>query len=138
MRIARLLVIVVLAGGVWLYSNHELKKMDAEEAVSTQGFVAMTMPDGMSAHGVIIFSPKDCPSDAAQRAEALAQSLRSAGVEFSRSDAAEFGDLPDAETVARIEAVMNGPVPVVFVNGKAKANPSAQEVIAELHSGAPG
>ncbi|HMB56774.1 MAG TPA: hypothetical protein VKM35_06155 [Arenimonas sp.] len=138
MRIARLLVIVVLAGGAWYYSDRELKKMDAEEAVSTQGFAAMTMPDGMSARGVIIFSPKDCPSDAAQRAEALAQSLRSAGIEFSRSDEANFGDLPDADTAARIEAVMNGPVPVVFVNGKAKANPSAAEVIAELHSGQKG
>jgi hypothetical protein len=32
-------------------------------------------------------------------------------------------------------SVMNGPVPVVFVNGKAKANPTPEEVVAEYRGG---
>jgi hypothetical protein len=32
----------------------------------------------------------------------------------------------------RINGIMNGPLPAVFVNGRAKSNPSADEVASEF------
>ena len=90
------------------------------------------MPDGMPDQGIIIFAPQNCPSDAAQRADALAQYLSGKGIAFSRSSSAEYGDLASREEVDQVMAVMNGPIPVVYVNGKAKANPTPQEVEAQF------
>ena len=35
----------------------------------------------------------------------------------------------------RMNRIMNGPLPVVFVNGRAKSNPSLDEVVAEFRAG---
>ena len=32
----------------------------------------------------------------------------------------------------RMSRIMNGPLPIVFFNGRAKANPSLDEVVAEF------
>jgi len=98
---------------------------------ATTGFTPIPMPDGMPDHGIIIFAPRNCPSDAAQRADALAQYLSGKGIAFTRSTSAEYGDLASREEVDRVMAVMNGPIPVVYVNGKAKANPKPEEVLAQ-------
>jgi hypothetical protein len=37
----------------------------------------------------------------------------------------------DSSVVARVMSVMNSPLPIVFVRGKAKSNPSLEEVVAE-------
>lgn len=91
-------------------------------------FVAVPMPNVISSRGIVIFAPANCPSDAAQRADALAGYLSRRGIAFVRSSAAEFGDLSSQAEVDRVMAVMNGPIPVVYVNGRAKANPEAEEV----------
>lgn len=102
---------------------------------SARGFVAVPMPDGLPSSGVVLFAPRDCPSDAARRAEALARALDAAHVPYVRADHAEYGNLASPEDATRVLAVMNGPVPVVYVNGRARANPTAQEVLAEYRGG---
>ena len=59
----------------------------ADEIVGTSaairratGFTPIPMPD----QGIIIFAPRNCPSDAAQRAEAVAQYLSGKGIAFAR------------------------------------------------------
>ena len=111
---------------------------DAAVVASAAGFVPVPMPDGMSPHGVVVFAPENCPSDAAQRAYALISDLGGRGVPVVRASAANFSSLADAETQQRVLSVMNGPIPIVFVNGKAKANPSVQDVLAEYRRKAPG
>ncbi len=101
------------------------------ERDATSGFIAVPMPDGVSDKGIVIFAPANCPSDAAQRAEALAQYLRDHGIRYVRASSAEYSDLGSREEVERVTALMNGPIPVVYVNGKAKANPRPEEVEAE-------
>jgi len=99
-------------------------------------FTPIPMPDGMPDHGIIIFVPQNCPSDVAQRADALAQYLSDKGIAFTRSTSAEYGDLASREEVDRVMAVMNGPIPVVYVN--AKANPKPEEVEAQYRLEAQG
>lgn len=105
---------------------------------STGGFVDIPMPDGMSPHGVVIFAPENCPSDAAQRAERLASLLSSNGIAYRRATAADYNNLTSQEEANRVLAVMNGPIPIVYVNGRAKSNPAPDEVVAEYHRGKSG
>jgi len=85
----------------------------------------------MSDEGIIIFAPANCPSDVARRADEMAQYLDAQGIDYKLASAAEFGDLASREEAERVMSVMNGPIPVVFVNGRARANPTPEEVEAE-------
>ncbi len=104
-------------------------------ATSRHGFVEVPLPDGQSGHHVVIFAPANCPSDAAQRAEALARRLDQAGIPYARSQNASFSTLSSQEEANRVMAVMNGPIPVVFVRKRARANPDADAVVAEYRGG---
>lgn len=131
MNLIKLLLLVAIAGGGYHYWKKHSVERDLVAATSEGGFVSVPMPDGMSPHGVVVFAPENCPSDAAQRAYALVSDLGSRGVPVSRADAASFDNLPDAATAERVRTVMSGQVPIVFVNGKAKSNPSVEEVVSE-------
>ena len=131
MNLIKLLLLVAIAGGGYHYWKKHSIERDLAAVTSEGGFVSIPVPDGMSPHGVVVFAPQNCPSDAAQRAYALISDLGGRGVPVSRADSASFGDLPDAAAAERVRAVMSGEVPIVFVNGKAKANPSLEEVVAE-------
>lgn len=65
------------------------------------------------------------------------QHLSAQGIPYTRTDSADF-DLSSREEASRVTAMMNGPVPVVYVNGRAKANPSPAEVVAEFRRGNAG
>jgi hypothetical protein len=122
-------------GGIREVSDKVGKRLDSGKAGGSHGFVQIPAPDGQASRGIVIFAPANCPSDAAQRAEALARHLSAQGVPYVRSENAEFGSLASQDEVSKVLSVMNGPVPVVFVNGKAKANPTPEEVVAEYRGG---
>jgi len=102
---------------------------------SSYGFVDVPLPDGQSGSGVVIFAPVNCPSDAAQRAEMLAQHLSAQNVPYVRSENANFGNLGSQEEANRVMAIVEGGIPVVFVRSRAKANPSPEDVVAEYRAG---
>jgi len=102
------------------------------------GFEAIPLPDGVSARGVVIFTPQNCPSDAAQRARRLMAQLSAERIPYRETSSAEFSALQSQEEANRVMAVMNGPVPVVYVDGRAKANPAPEEVVAEYRRGRSG
>jgi hypothetical protein len=104
----------------------------ADDGPSEQGFRSIPLPDGVSARGIVVFAPKHCTSDAARRTEDLIRHLSRHGVAYARTDSANFNNLASQADASRVMSVMNGPVPIVYVNGKAKANPTPQEVVAEL------
>lgn len=122
--------VTALAGQV----SDKVASASAGGGSSAHGFVEMPLPDGQSGSGVVIFAPVDCPSDAAQRAEALAQHLSAQGVPYVRSQNANFGSLSSQEEANRVMSVMQGGIPVVFVRTRAKANPSPDDVVAEYRS----
>lgn len=94
-------------------------------------FAELPLPDGVSAQGVVIFTPQNCPSEAAERARQLMRRLSADGVRYRETSSAQFSSLKSQEEANRVMAVMNGPIPVVYVNGRAKANPTPEEVLAE-------
>jgi hypothetical protein len=132
-----ILLVAVVGAGIHFWKKHDAQAdAVASAAASENGFVAIPLPDGMPNRGVVIFAPANCPSDAAKRADALASHLSARGIPHSRSQSADFNNLSDAAAANRVMAVMNGDVPIVFVNGKARANPSPEQVVSEYRGSA--
>lgn len=131
MNLIRAALLLAVAGGGYHHWQGHAAKADLLAATSPSGFVQVPMPDGTSTRGVVVFAPDNCPSSDAQRAYALVSALSQRGVPVVRASAASFDNLPDAATAARVRAVMDGQIPVVFVHGRAKANPDVQDVLAE-------
>jgi hypothetical protein len=134
MRLFKLLLIVVALGAAYRWWHG--KGIDAAaSAPGPDGFVSVQMPDASSAHAVLILSAPNCPSEQAQHAEALVDELARKGIPVVRSDTMAFDlDNPTPEQIAgvnRAVAVFNQGAPAVFVNGRAKSNPTAAETIAE-------
>ncbi|MFT3763795.1 MAG: hypothetical protein QM761_14535 [Pseudoxanthomonas sp.] len=102
------------------------------ERAETGGFVSIPMPDGMPSRGIVIFAPRNCPSEAAQRARDIGRHLAGQRIGYVDADSANYGSLSSQEEANRVMAVMNGPIPIVYVNGRAKANPTPEEVVAEF------
>ena len=100
------------------------------------GFVAVPPPDGAPANMVMVVAAENCPHEDAQRADRLTAELKGRGIPVQRSHQVSFTiNSPDAAVPERISSVMNGQLPIVFINGRAKPNPSLDDVIAEFKSG---
>jgi hypothetical protein len=93
------------------------------------------MPEGSARNAVLILTPPSCPSDEAERAEALARELTRNGIPVVKSGSMSFTiQNPTSEQeagVKRAVAVFNEGAPAVFVNGMAMSNPTASQTIAE-------
>lgn len=131
----RFLLIVMLACGLygaWQWKQGE--RADSAVAFETSAFVEVEMPGGVQRNTVLVLAPANCPSDQAQRTEALIQELGRAGIPVVRDSGFAFDvENPDVEQIARIDravAVFKRGAPAVFVNGLAMSNPSAEQTIA--------
>ena len=133
MKIIKLLLFVAVVGVAYQYWTTHQPTTGPEAVVSANGFVALPSLAGADPRQVVVFAPQNCPKESARRSDELAQSLVQRNIPSVRSDNATFTFLsdPDPGIKARLNAVMNGELPIVFVNGKGKANPTLDEVIAE-------
>ncbi|MBI2307028.1 MAG: hypothetical protein HYU78_06955 [Rhodocyclales bacterium] len=132
MRIIKLMLLAGLVGGGWQYWNKQQTAAADVAAVSPSGFVALAVPDGGSATEVLILAPENCPSDAARRADDLADDLARQRIRVRRAHSVNFSiENGDANVTRRLQQVLNGEPPVVFVGNRGKANPTLAEVLAE-------
>ena len=130
-----IIVICAIAFGGYTYVQKHRNQSVApavEAAASTESsFVSLPPADGHQAGAVVVIAPIGCTREEARRAEQLASDLSRNGVRVQRTNRISFTGFDPAEA-GRIESVMNGGVPIVFVNGKGKANPTFNEVMAEV------
>ena len=131
-----IIVICAIAFGGYTYVQKQKHRDEgrAEVVATASGdstFVALPPADGHEAGAVVVIAPIGCTREEARRAEQLAADLGSNGVRVQRTNRISFTGFDPAEA-GRIESVMNGGVPIVFVNGKGKANPTLNEVMAEV------
>ncbi len=139
MGLKSVIFVLVIAGAGYHYWNKQQTeeiKHQAEAALSTNassnGFVNLPPLENANSEGVVIFAPVNCPSDAARRADMLAEELSRQGIPFTRASNASFTfSNPDPVVLEKVDAVMSGEVPIVFINGSAKANPTIDEVVDE-------
>lgn len=131
---------------------------------NANGFVDLTVNDqSLVGPGIVILAALNCPQIEAQRAESLASALKERNIPFRRSNTINSNIAIDSRTIESngkspeeikkeyaalmaektkalqlkfdlITAMGKQPAPVVFINGKAKSNPSLEEVIAEYRS----
>lgn len=128
MKVVKLLLLLVVSALAFQYwSTHQ-----STTGPSANGFVSLPTLVGGTPGQVVVFAPENCPSEAAARADTMAQQLASRNIPSLRSHDVSFAATnPEPGIGERLNAVMNGELPIVFVNGKGKANPTLEEVLAE-------
>lgn len=132
MKVIKLLLLLVVSGLAFQYWYTHQSMTRPGGAVSVNGFVALPTLAGSDPKQVVVFAPENCPSEKAQQADALAQQLASRNIPTLRSHDVSFSSSdPDPAIGIRLNSVMNGELPIVFVNGRGKANPTLEEVISE-------
>jgi hypothetical protein len=136
MNLLKLLVVVALGGLAYHSWNKHHDGVEAltssGSAESHNGFVALPPVAGASPSAVLVVAAENCPEEAAQRADRLAEQIARSGVPVSRLHSVSF-EIPngDSSVANRVMSVMNSELPIVFVRGKAKSNPTLDEAIAE-------
>jgi hypothetical protein len=137
----KLFVMTVLAGAgaVHLWHVHERSVIDREliAAGDSNGFVAVVTAPDTPPDTAVILAPVNCPSAQAKRADAMAAQLSQLGIAINRRNqySAVIHNRDQMPLLTRTNQVLGGEVPIVIINGMAKANPTVDEVAAEARRG---
>lgn len=141
MTFGKLFLIAALggAGGVHLWHVHRRSVIDRELLASadTNGFVSVVTAAGAPADTAVILAPLNCPSAQAKRADAMAMQLEQMGIPIRRANnySVSIVNRDQLPLLTRTKAMMGGEIPIVIINGMAKANPTVDEVASEFRRG---
>ena len=130
-----MVIAVLLGGGVHIWHHHQrtLVERDLASVADDNGFVPIATAPGSARNVAIVLAALNCPSAQAQRADALAAQLTRLGVANQRASSyyASITSRDQMPLVNRTNEVLGGEIPIVILNGRAKANPTVEEVQAE-------
>jgi hypothetical protein len=132
MRVLWLLLLLSIVGAAlhYKYAYHY-----DSDATAHHGFVALPKVVGFDESTVMVVAAENCPHEAAQRADRLAQQLRDQGIRVLRTDEVRFNPAHiDRALMERVPSVMEGAQPIVFIHGRAKGNPALDDVVAEYQA----
>lgn len=140
MTLGKTLVILAMVGAaVHLWHGRERSAIARDLSASTDGngFVPIATADGATSGSVLILAAQHCPSAQARRADALAAQLTQLGIPNRRASAYVISHVTPGQTslLRRTNEVLTGEIPIVIIDGMAKANPSVEEVAAEYRHG---
>ena len=101
------------------------------------GFVPILAGGNSPPNAAVVLAALNCPSAQAKRADAMASRLSELGIPNARANNYRVGGVTRDQSalIERTSAVPGGEIPVVIVNGRAKVNPSAEDVVAEMRRG---
>jgi hypothetical protein len=135
-RALALMTALTVGGGVHLWHVHQRAAIDRELLASadSNGFVSVVRPPDVPRDTAVILAPLNCPSVRAKKADAMAKELGQMGITVRRSNSysARITDPAQMPLLTRTNAVLGGEVPIVIINGMAKANPTVEEVALEF------
>jgi hypothetical protein len=129
-----LLIACALGVGVHYWNQHQAAvalasvMADADE----NGFITVPEPQGQNLDTVYIVAAVNCPHAAAQRADRLARELTAKGIPVIRTDSVSYSGRLDEPTLRRLNVVMDGPLPIVFLHGRVKSAATLDDVEAEF------
>jgi hypothetical protein len=128
-------VVLTLGFMFWKKHQHDAETAALAKITDEYGFVALAQPAGADPKKVWIIAAPNCPKEGARRAEEMARQLSERDIDSDLRSGVSF-ELTEENPVlySRIEAVMNGETPIVFVNGRMKANPELDDVVAEYEA----
>jgi hypothetical protein len=130
-----LLIAALLAAAPQLWKMHERSVVERRllPMEDTNGFVPVQTPAGTAPNAVLILAALNCPSAAAKRADTMAKQLSDMHIPNNRANSYSLA-ITSREQVPLLQQtsmVLSGEIPVVIVNGRAKANPTVDEVTSE-------
>lgn len=138
MTLARILLAVVAIGtGAHYWDQHRAAVVTESILASGDdfGFIDLPRAQGQRSGTVYVVAAVNCPHEAAQRADRLAKDLIDEGIPTVRTDNVRFSSAAlDKAALKRLHVVMTGPLPIVFVNGKAKPAAALEDVEEEYRS----
>lgn len=124
-------VVAPLGYVIWHKHAANLEAEALAQLTDENGFVELAQPVGIKPDKVFIFAPANCPREAGLRSDALTQSLADRDIAYSRSAHLSYEPM-DQVMLDRVNSIIAGDnAPIVFVNGRVKANPTLDEVLAE-------
>jgi hypothetical protein len=134
--IGKLIIAAAVVGGgvhVWNVHEHTVAIRKLQASGDTYGFVPVLAASGAPQNTAIILAALNCPSAQAKRADALAAKLDELGIPNTRANNYSVANVTrdQAPLIKQTSAVLGGEIPVVIINGKGKANPSVDDVVAE-------
>ncbi|HEY2683741.1 MAG TPA: hypothetical protein VGI93_09550 [Steroidobacteraceae bacterium] len=123
-------------GGYHAYAEHRatIALLASSDAY---GFLDIPAPANQSPDTIYVVAAENCPHAAAQQADRLAKQLGEKGLPVVRTHNVSFsGGQIDQKTLARLKRVMESPLPLVFIRGRAASSPDADQVTAEYRANA--
>jgi hypothetical protein len=134
MNALKILVVLALLGfGYHQWSQRE-RSTAAAAAPSNSTFITLPVVADANPTRVMVIAAEDCPEAAARRADELAERLARDGIPVTRTHNVSFPAVNGADELQRVNRVMQGELPIVIVHGRAKANPTLDEVLAEYRA----
>ncbi len=134
-----LVIAATIGGAVHLWQMHQRSAIarDLSTSADDNGFVPVAVSDDATAGTALILAAQHCPSAQARRADALAAKLSQMGIPNRRSSTYMISHVTRQQMpmLKRTNQVLGGEIPIVIINGMAKANPTADEVVAEYRRG---
>lgn len=137
MRTLWLLLLLCIVGAAHHYKSAHHDGGDAfdSSAAAHHGFVEMPKVVGFDESTVMVVAAENCPHADAQRADRLAEQLRDRGIPVLRTHQVDFDPHHfDPAFMKRVPAIMEGVLPIVFIHGRAKGNPTLDDVVAEYQA----
>lgn len=128
MKIIKLLLLISLA--VTAFNYWQERNLDGDDYVSEYGFISLPKPTHLDTDSVIILAAKNCTKEAARRANQLASDLDNRNIPYTRANRIGFKNV-DPSIKKRLDSVLKGPLPIVLIDGRGKANPTLNEVLSE-------
>jgi hypothetical protein len=106
-------------------------------SADSNGFVPVATPAGAAPDVAVILAALNCPSAQAKRADFMSKQLSQMGIPNQRANNYAVSSITRAQMplLKQTSAVLSGEIPIVTINGMAKANPSVDEVVAEYRRG---
>lgn len=105
--------------------------MEAVNKPSESSFVAVATPNGVDPQQVVVVGPIACNSPAGTRTKELTDKLTASNIPHKHIAAFSVTNTEDWDGIDRLNQIMKRDSPIVFIQGKAKANPKFEEVVAE-------
>jgi len=123
---------VLFAGGlaVWL----GLTVFERVNTPSSTEFVQVPLPEEFPPNQVVVSGLLDCPNSG-KNTRAMIDKMTEAQIPYQHITSFSLSNTDDWAGIQRLNEILKRGGPVVFVHGKAKSNPTPDEVIAEYRRG---
>jgi hypothetical protein len=124
------------------YEKFQREHPTVDGATSEAGFVPCMSLDGINPYVMTVLMPCGCPLEAGVRGRALVDKMKEANIPVVASDHAGISVsattqeemLRKQAMLAKLSTIMEGETPIVFYKGRAKNNPSFEDVQREFAS----